>query len=140
VSEAPNLSPKPTPNPENQLDEEFWRHCADERLCFQVCGSCNLWRHLPRWFCARCGSPNWSWKESSGRGQVYTWTVTHQASLPQFASDAPYIVAVVELEEGVRMVSRLRGVAPEALAIGLPVGVEFEQVAEGFALPMFRPR
>jgi len=140
VSETPELPPKPAPNPENRLDEEFWSHCAQERLCFQVCESCNSWRHLPRWSCARCGSADWSWRESSGRGLLYTWTVTHRPSLPQFASDVPYIVAVIELEEGVRMVSRLRGVAPEALAIGLPVGVEFERVAEEFVLPMFRPR
>jgi len=138
MSEKTVRSPKPTPNPENRLDEEFWSHCADERLCFQVCTSCDTWRHLPRSYCAHCGSGDWSWRESKGRGRLYSWTVTHQPSLPQFLPDVPYVVAVIELEEGVRMVSHLRGVEPGQLEIDLPVALEFERVSDDVALPMFR--
>jgi hypothetical protein len=140
VSQSPDLPPKPAPNPENHLDEAFWAHCAEEKLCFQVCEACGAWRHLPRSLCAPCGSPDWSWRESSGGGRLYTWTVTHQPSLPAFATDVPYVVAVIELEEGVRMVSRLRAAAPERLEIGLAVVLEWERLAGGVALPMFRPR
>lgn len=138
MSDVATGPPKPTPNPENRLDEEFWSHCADERLCFQVCGSCGRWRHLPRLFCAGCGSADWSWNEASGRGQLYSWTVTHQPSLPQFLPDVPYVVAVIELEEGVRMVSHLRGTDPEQLELGLPVTLEFDRVNDDVALPIFR--
>lgn len=137
MSEAREM-PKPLPRPETRLDEEFWSHCAAERLCFQVCASCGTWRHLPRTLCAACGSADWSWRESSGRGRLYSWTVTHQPSLPQFAADAPYVVAVIELEEGVRMVSHLRGVEPAALELDLPVALEFERVSDDMSLPMFR--
>jgi uncharacterized OB-fold protein len=89
--------------------------------------------------CPRCGAARWEWSESSGRGRVYSWTVTHQALHPAFASETPYVVAVVELEEGVRVVSRLRGLPPDRLALDLPVQVEFERVADGIALPRFRP-
>lgn len=130
--------PKPVPSPESRLDEEFWRHCASEQLCFQVCGACETWRHLPRSICAHCGSADWSWKECRGRGRLYSWTVTHQPNLPQFLQDVPYVVAVIELEEGVRMVSHLRGVDPAELEIDLPVALEFERVSDDVALPMFR--
>ncbi len=134
--ETPRLGPRPV----TRLDEEFWAHCAEERLCFQVCTSCDTWRHLPRTMCARCGSAQWSWRASNGRGSLYSWTVTHQAMLPQFDSEVPYVVAVVELEEGVRMVSQLRGVEVKDLALGSPLDLYFERFEEGLVLPMFRPR
>ena len=137
MSETVESPPKPMPQPENRLDEEFWSHCAQERLCFQVCEGCNQWRHLPRLVCAHCASLEWSWQEASGKGRLYSWTVTHQAMLPQFAADVPYVVAVIELAEGVRMVSHLRGVAPEDLELDLPVTVDFERVNDECALPMF---
>ena len=125
------------PSPQTQLDEEFWAHCAEEKLCFQCCDACGSWRHLPRMMCAHCGSDEWTWLRSSGNGKLFSWTVTHQAILPQFAEQLPYVVAVVELEEGVRMVSALRGVDHDALRIDLPLEVAFEALPDGGALPVF---
>ena len=139
MSEPKAFPRTPPPQPQTSLDEEFWAHCARERLCFQVCLSCGTWRHLPRIMCAGCGSPEWEWKQSSGKGHLYSWTVTHQAMMPQFASQVPYIVGVIELEEGVRMISHLRGIEREALELDLPVELEFERLGEEVALPMFRP-
>ena len=135
TNEAP---PRPAPQPQTQLDEEFWAHCSEERLCFQACTSCGTWRHLPRLMCAACGSADWEWRQSSGRGRLYSWTVTHQAMMPQFVPYVPYVVAVVELEEQIRMISELRGVEPANLALDLPVTVEFERLEGGVALPIFR--
>ncbi len=129
---------KPLPRPEG-LDVEFFEHCAKRRLCFQRCRSCGHWRHVPRLMCATCGSPDWEWSQSSGRGKIFSWTVTHQAMHPAFANDVPYVVALVELEEGVRMVTGLRGFEPDQLALDLPVVVSFEDVGEGVLLPYFRP-
>ena len=131
--------PKPTPQPED-LNAEFYGWCAKGELRFQRCGDCRRWRHLPRVMCAACGSTRWTWEGSSGRGVVFSFTVTHQAMHPAFADDVPYAVVVVELEEGVRLVSGLRGLAPEQLALDLPVEVEFEPVSDEIALPYFRPR
>jgi uncharacterized OB-fold protein len=89
--------------------------------------------------CARCGSAEWEWSASCGRGRIYSWTVTHEPLHPAFASETPYVVAVVELEEGVRVVGRLRDLPPERLALDLPVEVGFERVSEEIALPCFRP-
>lgn len=128
------------PSPQTPLDEEFWAHCAQERLCFQRCTRCYTWRHLPRLLCAHCGSDRWEWEASSGRGHLFSWTVSHQAVLPEFRDQVPFVVALVELEEGVRMVSTLRGVALEDLALDLPLQLDFERVDEETALPVFRPR
>ena len=130
---------KPVPTPDG-LNAEFYQNCARGQLCFQRCGACGAWRHLPRHLCAECGSPEWSWAESSGRGRVYSWTVTHRSPLPAFAGDTPFAVIVVEMEEGVRLVSGLRDAAPESLELDQSVEVVLEAVSEEVALPYFRPR
>ena len=129
---------RPVPRPQG-ADAEFYAHCAKGRLCFQRCLGCRTWRHLPRPMCPRCGSVDWEWNASSGRGRIYSWTVTHQPLHPAFAAETPYVVAVVELEEGVRMVSRLRDLPAERLVLDLPVEVSFERVSEEITLPCFRP-
>jgi len=131
---------RPLPQPDDDLVAAFWEHCAREELCFQRCNACATWRHLPRLRCARCGSSEFRWERSSGRGRVYSWTITHQAPLRAFASRVPYAVLVVELEEGVRMVAGLVDAGPEVLRLDLPVEVVFERVALDAALPQFRPR
>jgi len=130
--------PKPAPQPDG-LNEEFYRHCASGELRFQRCRSCGVWRHLPRYMCAACSSTDWEWAASTGRGTIFSWTVTHQAMHPAFANDVPYAVIVVEMDEGVRMVSGLRGLEPSGLSLDLPVRVEFEAVSDSIALPYFRP-
>ena len=129
---------KPYLSPEmDDLAVQFYAECAKGRLHFQRCKACNTWRHLPRHGCAACGSPDWEWSPSTGRGRVFSWTVTHQAPFPGFAT--PYIVAVVELEEGVRMAAGLRGIDPSALALDLPVEAEMVTVSETDAVPFFVP-
>jgi uncharacterized OB-fold protein len=121
------------------LNAEFYAHCAAGELRFQRCRACGAWRHPPRYRCAACGSGEWSWERSTGRGEVFSWTVTHQALDPAYADELPYAVVVVELEEGPRLVGNLRGLAPAGLELGLAVEVEFELVADEVALTHFRP-
>jgi uncharacterized OB-fold protein len=130
---------RPLPEPDSDIDAEFWENCRKKRLCFQRCASCETWRHLPRHRCGHCGSKEWAWQESSGRGTIFSWTITHQPLLRNFPEPVPYAAIVVELEEGVRMVSGLRGIAPSELTLDLPVEVIFEEVSEGAHLPFFRP-
>ncbi len=130
---------KVVPSPDG-LNAEFYAECAKGQLCFQRCNACGAWRHPPRPMCARCGGWQWRWQPSTGRGRIYTWTVTHQAMHPAFADDTPYAVVVVELDEGVRLVSGLRDLAPAALALDLPVEVVIEKVSDTIALPYFHPR
>ena len=132
-----DTAPKPYLSKEmDPLAAEFYAACARGALHFQRCDACGTWRHLPRHTCASCGSADWQWTPSSGRGRVFSWTVTHQAPYPGVAT--PFVVAVIETEEGVRLAAGLRGVAPEALRLDLPVAVELVAVDEKTAVPFFR--
>jgi len=130
--------PKLAPIAEMDLDQEFWAHCAEEKLHFQKCDDCGSWRHLPRYMCSKCGSANWQWAQSSGKGEIYSWTITHQALLPFFKQNVPYATIVVEMEEGVRMVSGLKGLDFDDLELGLKVEARYEDVSGG-KLPVFYP-
>jgi uncharacterized OB-fold protein len=122
------------------LAGEFYGFCLQGELRFQRCGACGAWRHVPREMCAACGSFDWSWQRSSGRGRVFTWTVVARALHPAFADAVPLAPAVIEMEEGVRVLSRVVDVAPEALEVGMPVEVAFEELTPEVALPVFRRR
>lgn len=124
----------------DELAAAFYAECGRGRLSFQRCSDCDRWRHLPRQRCGRCGSAAWAWTPSSGLGRIVSWTVTHKPLHPAFADQVPYAVVIVELEEGVRMVSGLRGLEPDQLALDLPVRVVFETVDETRAVPFFGPR
>lgn len=137
--DAQALPAKPRPRPQDPIEQEFWRLCQDGGLHFQRCSSCGTWRHLPRYMCARCGSPEFAWQPSTGQGTVFSWTVTHQALHPAFAHEIPFVAAVVELEEGVRMATRLIDCAPDDLQLDMPVELTFERLGEEFRLPVFRP-
>ena len=135
-------SPIPRPLPRmDGLHGDFYRECARQgRLVFQHCQECVTFRHPPRILCAECASDRVSWVPSTGRGTIFSWTVTYQAPHPAFAGQVPYAVVVVELEEGVRIVASLRELAPEHLELGLPVEVVIEEVSEGVPLPYALPR
>ncbi len=132
--------PNPPPRPVSYLDAEFWAHCAEGRLAFQCCTACGTWRHIPRFMCAACGSDRWEWRESSGRGEIYTWTVCYMPMSREFDTLFPYAALVVEMEEGVRITAGLRDLGIDALRIGLPVEVVFEPLEGGGMLPFFRSR
>ena len=119
---------------------EFLKFCKAHELRFQRCTDCGTWRHIPRDTCAKCGSFNFEWARSSGRGTVFSWTVVTQPMLPQFAPLVPYAPAVIELEEGVRMVTWVTDVKPDDLALGMPVEVVFDDVTPEVTLPKFRRR
>src|SRR5204863_4672796 len=86
----------------------FWEGAADDRLLIQRCAQCGVLRHPPAPMCGRCGSLEWGTVEASGRGRVYTWITWRDPNRPD---EPPRVVILVELEEGVRLVSNL-GVAP----------------------------
>jgi uncharacterized OB-fold protein len=120
------------------LAGEFYGWCRKHELRFQRCTACGAWRHVPRELCAACGSWSWEWARSSGRGTVFTWTVAVRAMHPAFQEAVPYAAVVVEMEEGVRILSRVTDCAPDELAIGMPVTVAFDDVTPEVTLPTFR--
>ena len=129
---------KPVPH----VDEEskgFWEACQRHELYLQKCGSCGTVRYYPRALCPACLSDDTAWVLSSGRGTVYTYTVTFQNQSAGFREEVPYVLAYVELEEGARMLSNIVGCPPDAVHIGMPVEVVFDDVTAEITLPKFRP-
>ena len=120
------------------LHGEFWEFCRAHELRFQRCADCRAWRHMPRESCEKCSSFNWSWERSSGKGSLFSWTIIHRALHPGYAEELPYAAVIVEMEEGVRLVTRLVDIPHDALELGLSLEVEFEDVADGITLHAFR--
>ena len=118
---------------------EFYNYCKKHELRFQRCTGCQTWRHVPRDMCAKCSSFDWEWAQSSGKGKLFSWTTAMQPMLPQFADLIPYSPVIIEMEEGVRMLSWLTDVAPEELKLDLPVEVVFDDVTPEVTLPKFKP-
>ena len=128
---------KPLPELEG-LAGDFYGFCKQGELRFQRCDDCGVWRHVPRELCAECGSWQWQWTRSSGRGEVFTFTVVGRALHPAFRDDTPYAPVVVEMEEGVRLLSQVVDCPPDELEIGIPVEVVFDAVTDEVTLPRFR--
>ncbi len=115
----------------------FWDGVRAHRLLIQRCVSCGALRHPPRPMCPQCQSLEWDTIESSGRGTVFSFVIPHHPPLPWFPE--PFVVALVDLEEGTRLVTNIVGVAPEAVTIGMPVVVRYEEFDGDLVLPMFAP-
>jgi uncharacterized OB-fold protein len=126
--------PRPEP-PVNRDNQFFWDGVKERELRIQRCASCKALRHPPGPMCPVCRSLEWDFVVSSGKGTVYSHVIHHYPPMPQFGS--PHNVVLVDLEEGVRFVSNLIGVANEDVKIGLPVQVTFVDVAEDYVLPQF---
>jgi uncharacterized OB-fold protein len=117
---------------------EFYAFCKNHELRFQRCSDCGRWRHIPRDMCAKCGSFKWEWAQSSGKGKLFSWTTATQPMMPQFAESVPYSPVVVEVQEGVRLVTWLTGIKPEELELGMPLQVAFDDVTSEVTLPKFK--
>ena len=128
---------KPLPH----LDEEnrwFFEACARHQLVLQKCSSCGTVRFYPRALCPSCMSSKTDYVRASGRGRVYTFTVTHQNQAPGFRDELPYVMAYVELEEGLRILTNVVNTPPNEVTIGMPVEVLFEDIDENLAIPKFQ--
>ena len=91
--------------------------------------------------CPNCTSVRQpQWANASGGGRISTWTVVHKVFHPAFADEAPYVVAIVQLEEGPRMIANIRGIKPDDIKADMEVEVFFEDLTEEVTLPQFRPR
>lgn len=117
--------------------EFFWKGLRDNKILIQRCGGCGRLRHPPRPMCPHCRSLDWDTVESSGRGTVYSYVMPHEPKFPFF--EYPYVVALVELEEGVRLVSNLTGIDPAEVRTGMPVEVYYQGFDNDLALHQFRP-
>ncbi len=129
---------RPLPTPDHE-SAEFWRRVAAHTMALQRCGDCGIVRFYPRALCPQCLSERADWLPVSGRGTVYSFTVCHRPASEAFAAATPYIVTLVDLHEGVRLLSNLIDCAPAQARVGMPVTLVYEDVAKDVALYKFRP-
>ena len=130
---------KPLPGPDVE-SAPFWSACKEHRLTMQYCVDCHHQQYPPVTFCEKCRSAKTSWGDVSGRGKVYSWIVVrHPIPSDVFGDVVPYVVALIELEEGPRMASNIVGCDVESITDGMAVEVVFDDVTPEISLPKFRP-
>ena len=130
---------KPLPVP-SELSRPYWEACRRHELLVQCCRSCGVVRFPPAVLCPECLSEEAEWKKSSGKGKVLSFVVFHRLYHPGFEGELPYTVALIEVEEGARLISNVVGCPPAEVACDMPVEVVFEDVTPEVTLPKFRPR
>jgi uncharacterized OB-fold protein len=127
----------------NAVTRPFWSAAAERRLCMPRCRDCAAFTFPPRPSCCECGGENLKWTNLSGRGVVYSFTVIRQIvggpTAKAFEDDIPYIVALIDLDEGPRLTSNVIGCPIDAVTIDMPVEVTFEQASVDVWLPKFKP-
>ena len=129
--------PKPLPRP-TPTSQPFWDGLAEERVMLQRCNDCSHWVFYPRTHCSACLSPNLTWTQVSGKGRIYTYTIAHRPTAPQFEGDSPQFIAVVELAEGVRLNSIIVDADAGALEVGMAVQPFFHKEGDATLL-YFKP-
>ena len=133
------MTGKPQPDTGDAAIAPYWEAAARHELVMRCCDDCGLVFFPPRGFCPGCWSGGLSWRQVGGRGTVWTFTEVHVAFYDDtWADDVPYVVAVIELDEGPRLLANIVEPDIASLAIGDRVEATFEDRSEGVTLPMFR--
>lgn len=129
---------KPVPTP-SEDSRPYWEAARNHELKLQQCRKCNAFRFPPAEVCSECTSDDYDWRQVSGKGRVFSFVIYHRAYHPGFQEELPYVVGVIELDEGARMLSNVTGCKPEEVRCDMPVEVSFEDISDNMALPKFRP-
>lgn len=129
---------KPLPQP-TKYSHPYWEATHRHELILQCCLDCQSYRHYPRPRCPKCLSRNYQWVKAKGIGKIYSFTVVYRPLTRAFLQEIPYIFAIVELAEGVRMVSTIVDCNPHQVYIGMPVEVVFTDITPEVTLPRYRP-
>ena len=122
-----------------ELTAPYWAAAREGRLVVQECQACRRLRHPPLPRCPHCHSAALGWRDVSGDGTVYSYTVVRHATHFAFAGEIPYILAIVELAEGPRLVTALTGIEPDQACVGMKVRAVFRPVTDTVTLPYFEP-
>jgi uncharacterized protein len=128
--------PIPVPSLESQ---PYWDGLRENKLLMPRCDACGHHWFPPSLLCPHCSAENWSWAAVSGRGRVFSYVVYHRVYHPGFADEVPYAVAVIELDEGPRMISNVVGIAPDKLVCDMKVEIAYEAISTTVTLPKFKP-
>ena len=130
---AGKIIPRPTAE-----TRPYWDACRNGELMLQRCDSCGSYQFFPRMMCCHCDSDSVTWTRVSGRGRVRSYTVVRRPVSKAYAAETPYIVALVELEEGPTLMSNVTGCDPDAIKVGTPVEVTFEKWTDEISIAKFR--
>ena len=132
---------RPLPTPMTPEAKPYWDGLKDEKLMLPKCEDCGKAFFYPRIACPHCHSRNVGWTQASGKGKLYSFEIAYRSLNPAFKIEPPYVLAMIELEEGPRMMSNLINVeaTPEALKIDMPVEVVFEKQNDDVTIPLFQP-
>jgi uncharacterized protein len=120
----------------------FWESVKAHAMQLQRCNGCGRFIFYPRGVCPHCFSDDLAWQPVAGTGAVHAFTIVQRHPSPAFNDEAPYVVALIELDEGVRMLSNLVDIEPDpaSVKVGLPVEVVYDDATDEVTLPKFRPR
>jgi uncharacterized protein len=130
----PALRPRPVVTPDTAF---YWAGAREHVLLIQRCTGCSELRHPPTPMCPHCGSLGWDTVTASGSGSLLSYTVVHAPSVAPF--QVPYVVGLIQLAEGTRVVAELTEVIPADVAIGMPLTLDFIEPDPDLTLPVFRP-
>ncbi|EIZ78327.1 nucleic-acid-binding protein containing a zn-ribbon [Novosphingobium sp. Rr 2-17] len=125
----PYISPETAP---------FWAAAREHRLVLPVCTECETHIWYPKAFCSACGSMAVEWRDMSGLGTIYSFTQVHRGEGP-YREVPSFVLALVDLDEGARVLTNIVEADPADLRIGQPVQVVFHEAGEAAALPRFKP-
>jgi len=128
--------PIPIPSLESQ---PYWDGLRENKLLMPHCDACGHYWFPPSLLCPNCSSEKWSWTAVSGRGRIFSYVVYHRVYHPGFADEVPYAVAVIALDEGLRMISNVIGVAPDKLVCDMKVEIAYQAISPTVTLPKFKP-
>ena len=131
------LLPLPQPSIETA---PFWAGVQERKLLMPRCDACGTVAFPPTVACKQCDAQAFTWSEMSGNGTVYSFVVYHRVYHPAFADKVPYVVAVVDLDEGPRIISNVTGVPVDAVVCDMPVQVVYVEQRDGYLIPKFTPR
>ena len=135
--DAPPVEGRPLPAADN-VSARYWEAAAGGEILYQECPKCGHRQFYPRACCTACGADT-EWKPASGRGTVHTFTVIRQNWGEPFRGMLPYVVAMVELEEGPRMMTNITHCDPADVCVGMPVEAYVVKIDDGLGLPFWRP-
>src|SRR5574341_52051 len=135
---ADYAKPIPLPDP---VTQPYWDSVKAHGMKLQKCAACGKFIFYPRAVCPFCFSRDLRWTPVSGKGRIYGFTINYQKVIQSFAAEVPYVIALVELEEGARLMTNLVGVEPDPakIKVGMEIMVQYEDVTDAITLPKFKP-
>jgi uncharacterized OB-fold protein len=121
------------------VTKKYWQDLNDEKFMYQICDDCNSSIFYPRVVCPTCMSESLSWHQASGTGKIYSFTVVYRTVDPRFKSETPYVVGLIDLDEGIRVMGNIIGWEdPEGLLIDQTVEIKYKKLSEEYTLPVFK--